>query len=164
MASIERSESRLPPQERVRRQVASALIPKIAELLYWCDKGSIHVKLADLTEEARAAYLADALRVTAIEARLARVNAVHRANAHQYALQDAEQEVIRLQVRRDVARFGVRKPWSCHVCRQPVLTDRVIVYLSESLHTEAHGLCCAKDEARYELIADFAYRVKAGQR
>lgn len=173
--SYERPFMPLTPQDRVRKQVAGELVPKIAELLYQCDKGSPHAKLTDLrSEEARAVYLADALMLTSAESRHERVIRVHAADAEQFAYADKEQADVEWQARQDVIKFGtpirsdaprfsvIRPGTGCLVCHEEVITNRVTVIVTENLHGEAHGLCCAKDEARFERIDDFLYRVKGG--
>jgi hypothetical protein len=167
----------LTPHERVRRQVCGVILPQLAELLYQADKGSPHAKLIDLrSEEARAVYVAEALMILSPEGRHERVTRVNQVQAETFAYADTDAEDAARQVRQDVARFRSRvpaappvvshfgsvRPGYCHICRQPVLTDAAVLWLGDALKTDAHGLCCAMDpQERFELIADFSYRVKA---
>lgn len=162
----------LTPQERVRKQVAGELVPKIAELLYQCDKGSPHAKLSDLkTEEARAAYLADALMITDVDARFERVQRVHLADANHYARQDHEAETAASRGRKDVAtyapvrrgNFGVVPAGLCYLCTTPIQPDMAAVLeLSATLKVDVHGECCLHDP-KLEMTAQFAFRVKGGK-
>lgn len=158
------------PQERVRQQVAGELIPKIAELIYQCDKGSKLAVLADLrSEDARAVYKAEALMVLSPEARHERMARVHAADAHQHARLDDEQETVARQARADVAIFGDpllakfmrTNPQTCPLCGDRLLTNAVDVLLTASgdLKGRAHGLCCAKDERRFVFVSEFTYQL-----
>lgn len=151
----------MTPQQQVQMQVRSELIPKIAELLYQADKGSKHARIGDLrSEEARAVYIADAMMLT--DQRAERVLRVQVADAHHFALQDKEGEDVALQARKDIAHFGPVRPGHCYVCRERIVTDASTLLLSASLKADVHGMCCAKDEQRFELAADFSYRLIGG--
>ena len=158
----------MTPQERVRQQVAARLIPKIAELLLQADKGSESIKLTDLrSEESRCAYLADALLALEPEQRFERVKRVHQADAEMFALQADEDEMVRRQARRDIARFG-GQPFDrtqrgpCHICRQRIApADAYTLQLSPTLTVDVHGTCCANDQ-RFELLSAFSFRLIEG--
>lgn len=163
----------ITPQERVRRQVCGELVPKIAELLYQCDKGSPHAKLSDLrSEDARAVYLADALMVTATESRHERVIRVHQADAEHVASAQKDQEDVAWQARRDVVaygpvrrgNFGMVPAGRCYVCTLPIAAgEAAVLELSATLRADVHSECCLHDP-RFEMAAQFAFRVKDGAR
>lgn len=153
----------LTPQDRVRRQVAARLVPKIAELILQADKGSESMKLTDLrSEESRYAYLADALMLLEPEQRFERVKRVNQADALLFALKADEDETLLSQARNDVARFAARPSAICYVCAEPVITNKVMVTAGPNIYT-AHGLCCAKDEQRFELVDEFTYRLRSAR-
>lgn len=166
----------LTPQEQVRQQVAAQLIPQIAELLYRCDKGSPHAKLSDLrNEESIALYIGQARELVTPEARKARIDTIHVIDAHILAFAEKDQTDAEWQARQDVIRFkpqphftevdrfGTLRPGYCYVCRDRVITNKVTVMVTPNLHGEAHASCCQDDEARFEKIDHFVYRVRGGQ-
>lgn len=156
-----------PPQDRVRQQIAQEMAPTIVLALYRVMKGSRHARLEDISPEALATLttevLGDLLTPARIHGRIQRVNLLQ---AHGHALADDEQETVMRDARSDIARFGVLRPGFCYVCREQVFANRVTILITENLHTEGHGLCCAKDEQRFEVVGDEAlvYRVKAVNR
>lgn len=176
----------MTPQEQVRQQVRQRLAHKIAELLVQADKGHEAMRLADLrTEESRQVYHAEALMMLDGEARFQRISRVNAADAHQFAMRDAEQEEVMRQARADIAKYGngqqdavdfehrravlhfgpVRAGY-CWVCTERVNdpTDASVLQFSATLKADVHASCCLKDERRFEITASYAFRLKDGQR
>lgn len=162
----------MTPQQRVQEAINGELIPLIAELIYQSDKKSRLAKLSDLrTEGARAVYIAEALMALAPEARHERMVQVNIADANEFAVRDYDQRMVDRQARKDAAFFGdplLQKfmsttPRFCALCRDPLLTNAVDVLLTDSGHVKgrAHGLCCAKDEARFRIVDEFTYQLVA---
>jgi len=154
-----------------QRAMEAEFVRTLAELALQHQKGTRAFKLSDLqSDEERAIFIAAALEAAPILFspdsqcyRAMKLNAL-RGETHAYAEKEAEdiawqarQDVIKHS---DVSRFGVMRPGHCYVCRERVITNKVTLMITENLYAEAHGLCCAKDDARFELIADFAYRVR----
>lgn len=162
----------LTPQEQVRQQVRRRLADQIAELLVQADKGSPSMKLSDLrSEESRRVYAADALMITDGDARFERVRRVHTNDAHLFALAEQEQRAVERQATDDIARcgavirrgnFGVVPAGRCYVCTDPIEPDTAAVLeLSATLKVDVHGECCLHDP-KFEMTAQFAFRVKGG--
>lgn len=166
----------IPARERERRQVVSELIPVIAELLYRADKGNRYARFSSLSESARAVYVAEALMITAVEQRHERVVRVNQADSHAFALAEKDQRDVEWQARQDVIKFGpggevVRRgnfglvpAGFCYLCTRRIPSgEAAVLELSATLKADVHAGCCLNN-SRFEMTAQFAFRVKGGAR
>lgn len=161
------------PQERVRASIALTVTPEMAERLLQHDKANPSFTLEDLLDDdERAIYLAEIMELFSPERRAERTIRFNTLRGYTHAKTEDEQQTIDKQAREDIAKYGARtdvprfgtiRPGFCYVCRERVLTDRAVLMITENLQGEAHGLCLAKDEDRFELRADFVYRVREGR-
>lgn len=158
----------MTPRQRAQQQVQGELIPQMAELLLQCVKGTKAIRLADLrSEESRAVFLAEILMLLEPE-RIAEMKMrVHAADAAFFASREAEQAAVERQARQDVltygdpllAKFMRTSPQYCPLCGEDLITNAADVLLTAHLRGRAHGLCCAKNDARFEFVNEFTYRL-----
>lgn len=163
------------PQDRVRASIALTVTDEMADRLLQHDKANPAFRLADLRDEdERAVFRADILELLSPERRAERAIRLNAIRAHTHAAKEDEHQMSMRQARQDIARFGAGtdghgshfgavRPGYCVVCHKPVVTDGATVLITEHLRADAHGLCCAMDAGeRFELIAEFSYRMKGG--
>ncbi len=156
------------PQERVRASIVLTVAGEVAQRLLQSVKANPAYKLADLRTEDERAIFIEAAMAFLLDPKI-REDAATKLNqlrSHGHALEDGEavawqarQDVVRYS---DVPRFGVVNSKGCYACHEPVITNRVTLIITENIHAEGHGLCFAKDEARFEMINEDGpvYRVR----
>lgn len=168
------------PQDRVRASIALTRAAAFADVLLQCDKANPSFRLdRDLVDEhERAIWIEDVVAfLLDHERRLKRTVRLNALRSHGHALAENEQQTAEWQARQDVVKFGGHRFSSgdrqhygrtpenvCLVCTEPIITNKATVWIGERLKADAHGQCCAKDDGRFELISQFAFRVKGDQR
>ena len=49
---------------------------------------------------------------------------------------------------------------ACFICLQPIILNPATLRLSCGVSVPVHGLCCAKEPERFELVDDYAYSLR----
>lgn len=146
-------------------------VQAIAQWMYQHQKGVPSARLAHADPATRAVFVGDALELLSPERREERANRVNAAKAHDCALDADPQESVMKQARQDVATFSdplvqtflTTNPRFCPLCRTQLISNRVDVRLTDNIMVEAHGLCCAQNERRFEFVSEFLYQLKGAK-
>ncbi len=159
------------PQERVRASILLTVLPIIAERLLQVDKANPAYKLSDLRDDdERAIYFADAEELMSPERRCERGHRLNSLRAHGFALAEKDDRELEAMARADVRRYGSerqhfgRVPENvCLACLEPTILNKVTVWIGVGLKADAHGLCCAKDDMRFDFVNEGTYQFKGEQ-
>lgn len=159
----------LSAQDRVRQSVVHKVAPDVILARYRAMKGVATAQLEDISAAVMAVLVAEVLAFLSPESLTESIVACNRVQAHSFAIADDENERIAQRARQDIEQYGDlilakfmrTSPKLCPLCMEALITNAVDVLLTDSGHItgRAHGLCCAKDERRFEYVSDFTYRL-----
>lgn len=157
------------PKDQIRASIAMTHAIAIAERLLQADKSNPSYKLSDLRDDNERGIYVDAAASFLLDqtGRTERAEALNQCRAHGFAVADDPQETLMRDARQDAVTFGdpvvqafmSTSPRFCAICKEELITNRVDVLITDHLRGQAHGLCCARRDDRYEFVNEFTYKL-----